>query len=185
MKKQHLFLTLIVLVVVRFFIALTTPVFDTSEARYAAISANMARTNNFLVPSFTYDDVYQSFDGKPPLLFQTAGIACKVFGCREIAVRLPGLLATILMMTFLWYTVKTLSDSRRALLAVGIGSTSVAAYALSGFCMTDALLIPCIAGAYFSYALLLKTEQQNGRLAFSFRWLSACSSKAPSLSRSL
>ena len=83
MKKQHLFLTLIVLVVVRFFIALTTPVFDTSEARYAAISANMARTNNFLVPCFTYDNVYQSFDGKPPLLFQTAGIACKVFGCRE------------------------------------------------------------------------------------------------------
>ena len=164
MKKQHLILTLIVLVVVRFFIALTTPVFDTSEARYAAISANMARTNNFLVPCFTYDDVYQSFDGKPPLLFQTAGIACKVFGCREIAVRLPGLLATFLMMTFLWYTVKTLSDSRRALLAVGIGSTSVAAYALSGFCMTDALLIPCIAGAYFSYALLLKTEQQKWSL---------------------
>ena len=59
---------------------------------------------------------------------------------------------------------KTLADSRRALLAVGIGSTSVAAYALSGFCMTDALLIPCIAGAYFSYALLLKTEQQKWSL---------------------
>ena len=120
MRKHPILTALLVLAVARFFIATVTPVFDTSEARYAAISANMARTGDFLVPRFTYDDVYQSFDGKPPLLFQTAGAACKVLGCREIAVRLPGLLATLALLGLLWYTVKTLSDRRRALLAVGI-----------------------------------------------------------------
>lgn len=164
MRKHPILTALLVLAVARFFIATVTPVFDTSEARYAAISANMARTGDFLVPRFTYDDVYQSFDGKPPLLFQTAGAACKVLGCREIAVRLPGLLATLALLGLLWYTVKTLSDRRRALLAVGICSTSVAVYALSGFCMTDALLVPCIAGAYLSYALLLRTGQRNWSL---------------------
>lgn len=164
MRKHPILTALLVLAVARFFIATVTPVFDTSEARYAAISANMARTGDFLVPRFTYDDVYQSFDGKPPLLFQTAGAACKVLGCREIAVRLPSLLATLALLGLLWYTVKTLSDRRRALLAVGICSTSVAVYALSGFCMTDALLIPCIAGAYLSYALLLRTGQRNWSL---------------------
>ena len=164
MRKHPILIALLVLVVARFFIATVTPVFDTSEARYAAISANMARTGDFLVPRFTYDDVYQSFDGKPPLLFQTAGVACRALGCREIAVRLPGLLATLALLGLLWHTVKTLADRRRALLAVGICSTSVAVYALSGFCMTDALLMPCIAIAYLFYALLLKTEQRNWSL---------------------
>ena len=164
MRKHPILIALLVLVIARFFIATVTPVFDTSEARYAAISANMARTGDFLVPRFTYDDVYQSFDGKPPLLFQTAGVACRALGCREIAVRLPGLLATLVLLALLWYTVKTLSDSRRALLAVGSCSTSVAVYALSGFCMTDALLMPCIASAYLFSALLLKTEQRNWSL---------------------
>ena len=164
MRTRSIILALLVLIVLRFFIAATTPVFDTSEARYAAISANMARTGDFLVPRFTYNDVYQSFDGKPPLLFQTAGLACKALGCREIAVRLPGLLALLAMLALLGHTVKTLSDGRRALLAVAICSTSVAVYALSGFCMTDALLMPCIAGAYLSYALLLKTGQRNWSL---------------------
>lgn len=164
MTTRHILFVLLALVAARFFVATVTPVFDTSEARYAAISANMARTNDFLVPRFTYDHVYQSFDGKPPLLFQSAGLACKVLGCREIAVRLPGLLASFGLLAFLWYTVKVLSDRRRAWLAVGICSTSVAYYALSGFCMTDGLLTPAIAGAYFSYALLLKTGNRNWSL---------------------
>ena len=58
MRKHPILTALIVLAVARFFIAMVTPVFDTSEARYAAISANMARTCDFLFPLFTYDDFY-------------------------------------------------------------------------------------------------------------------------------
>ena len=46
------------LIVVRVAAMLVAPVFEPSEARYAAISANMARTGDWFVPSFTYKGVY-------------------------------------------------------------------------------------------------------------------------------
>ena len=71
--KSHLFILLLcALLGARLLIMATTPVFEPSEARYAAISANMARTGDWFVPSFTYEGVYQPFAGKPPLVFQAA-----------------------------------------------------------------------------------------------------------------
>ena len=95
MKTRIVVVILATLLAVRVFLAATAPVFDTSEARYAAISANMARTGDFLVPRFTYDGRYQSFDGKPPLQFQLSALACRAFGTSEFAVRLPDILPSL------------------------------------------------------------------------------------------
>ena len=56
---------------------LFAPVFEPSEARYAAISANMARTGDWFVPSFTCKDACQPFAGKPPFAFQASALSCK------------------------------------------------------------------------------------------------------------
>ena len=77
------------LIVVRVAAMLVAPVFEPSEARYAAISANMARTGDWFVPSFTYKGVYQPFAGKPPFAFQASALSCKALGVSEFAVRLP------------------------------------------------------------------------------------------------
>ena len=59
LMKSHLFILLLcALLGARLLIMATTPVFEPSEARYAAISANMARTGDWFVPSFTYEGVY-------------------------------------------------------------------------------------------------------------------------------
>ena len=64
------------LLATRLVVMSATPLFEPSEARYAAISANMARTGDFLVPRFTHKGIYQPFAGKPPLVFQTSGAFC-------------------------------------------------------------------------------------------------------------
>ena len=167
MKLRTLLYPLLLVVAVRLVLAAATPVFDTSEARYAAMSANMARTGDFLVPRFTYKGEYQSFDGKPPLLFQAGGVACKVFGVNEFAVRLPVLLATGFLFVLLFRVMLVLTDGDRhaSLLAVTMTATSTAYAALVGFCMTDGLLVACVAGALLAHAALVKSVNRNWSLA--------------------
>ncbi len=167
MKLRTLLYPLLLVVAVRLVLAAATPVFDTSEARYAAMSANMARTGDFLVPRFTYKGEYQSFDGKPPLLFQAGGVACKVFGVNEFAVRLPVLLATGFLFVLLFRVMLVLTDGDRhaSLLAVAMTATSTAYAALVGFCMTDGLLVACVAGALLAHAALVKSGNRNWSLA--------------------
>lgn len=160
MKTRIVVVILATLLAVRVFLAATAPVFDTSEARYAAISANMARTGDFLVPRFTYDGRYQSFDGKPPLQFQLSALACRAFGTSEFAVRLPDILASVAALALLFACVAALAGRERALLAVGIASTCVAFYALAGCCMPDGILTVSVAAAYFCHVLYLKTERR-------------------------
>ena len=86
MKTKTFVLILAALAIARLVLMATTPVFEPSEARYAAISANMARSGDFVVPHFTHNLEYLPFDGKPPLVFQAGGLFCRMFGVNEFAV---------------------------------------------------------------------------------------------------
>ena len=97
MKRRTFWLTLLALAAVRLALMATMPVFEPSEARYAAIAANMARSGEFVVPRFTHDLKYQIFDGKPPLVFQAGGLFVKAPGTAFVTIRdllPPGLRAT-------------------------------------------------------------------------------------------
>ena len=80
MERRTFWTILAALALLRLALMATVPVFEPSEARYAAISANMARSGDFVVPRFTHDLEYQSFDGKPPLVFQAGGLFCRALG---------------------------------------------------------------------------------------------------------
>lgn len=140
-----------VLIAVRLVLMAFTPVFDPSEARYAVMSANMARSGDFTVPHFTYNGVYQSFDGKPPLVFQAGGVFCKLFGVNEFAVRLFPFLCALLMGFIVHHSVKRFSDSEHADLAVLMYASMSAFYATAGFAMTDVPLAVSVAGALLLY----------------------------------
>ena len=154
MRKTRtvLFAALGALLAVRLAVACFTPVFDPSEARYAAISANMARSGDFLVPRFTYEGVYQSFDGKPPLLFQAGGVFCHVFGVNEFAVRFFPLLSALLLLAILHHAVRRLGGKAAGGLAVAVCASCVAFYAAGGFCMMDMPLTCCSSGAVLLHA---------------------------------
>ena len=156
MSRKHFWWVLLALAAVRLTLMATTPVFEPSEARYAAISANMARSGDFVVPHFTYDLEYQSFDGKPPLVFQAGGLFCRVFGVCEFAVRLFPFLSAVLLLAVLFYVVRRFSGEDRARLAVIACATSVAFYAAAGLSMTDMSLTCAVAGALLLYRCFLE-----------------------------
>jgi len=151
------------LLALRLVLMAVIPVFEPSEARYAAISVNMARTGDFVVPRFTHNLRYQSFDGKPPLVFQAGGLFCRLLGtgagelgnrfANQFAVRLFPLLSAVLLLWILRSCVRRKADDETARLAVAICATSTAFFAASGIAMTDMTLACCVAGALLLYDL--------------------------------
>ena len=127
------------------------PVFEPSEARYAAISANMARTGDFIVPCFTCNGIYQPFAGKPPLVFQASGLACRWLGVNEFAVRLFPFLSFLALIFLTYAAVRSKRSHEAGMLAAGICATSCAAYATAGFAMTDIPLACSASGALLLY----------------------------------
>ena len=156
MKLRTFWLVLAAMAVVRLALMATVPVFEPSEARYAAISANMARSGDFVVPHFTHNLEYQSFDGKPPLVFQAGGLFCELFGVNEFAVRLFPFLSALLLLVVLYHTVRKFSNPETGRLAVLVCMSCTAFYAASGICMTDMTLTCCVAGALLLYQCFLK-----------------------------
>jgi len=155
MKLRTFWLVIAALAVVRLALMATIPVFEPSEARYAAISANMARSGDFVTPRFTHRLEYQSFDGKPPLVFQAGGLFCKAFGVCEFAVRLFPFLSAALLLLILYQTVKRFSDAETGRVAVLVCASCTAFYAASGISMTDMSLACCVAGALLLYRCFL------------------------------
>jgi len=172
MKQRHLGIILLALLAFRLLMTATTPVFEPSEARYATLAANMARTGDFLVPRLTYEGVYRSFDGKPPLVFQAGGVACRLFGVTPFAVRLFPLLSALLLLAILHRTARVVCGRGTARRAVALCATSVAFYATAGFCMTDIPLACCVAGALLLY--LRHRETPRLRLQFGIAALLGC-----------
>ena len=155
MKLRTFWLILAALAVVRLALMAAVPVFEPSEARYAAISANMARSGDFVVPRFTHNLEYQSFDGKPPLVFQAGGLFCKAFGVNEFAVRLFPFLSAVLLLLILYHAVRRFSDAESGRLAVLVCASCTAFYAAAGISMTDMTLACCVAGALLLYRCFL------------------------------
>ncbi len=160
MKARTFWWILLVLAAMRLVLMAVTPVFDPSEARYAAISANMARSGDFVVPHFTYEGRYQSFDGKPPLVFQAGGLCCRLLGTEkpmalQFSVRVFPFLSAALLLLILYRTVRLFSEAGTARLAVVIAATSTAFLAAAGLSMTDMTLTACVAGALLLYRSFL------------------------------
>ncbi len=166
MKLRTFWSVVLALAVVRLALMAAIPVFEPSEARYAAISANMARSGDFVVPRFTHELEYQSFDGKPPLVFQAGGLCVKALGTDapwklQLAVRVFPFLSAALVLLILHFAVARLSDAATGRLAVAVCATCTAFYAAAGISMTDMTLTCCVAGAL----LLYRTFADTGSLA--------------------
>ena len=155
MRLRTFWMLLAGMLALRLALMATVPVFEPSEARYAAISANMARSGDFVVPHFTHNLEYQSFDGKPPLVFQAGGLFCELFGVNEFAVRLFPFLSALLCLLVLYHAVRRFSDAEAGRLAVLVCFSCTAFYAASGICMTDMTLTCCVAGALLLYRCFL------------------------------
>ncbi|MDD3153353.1 MAG: glycosyltransferase family 39 protein [Victivallaceae bacterium] len=161
--RKAVFRILGIFLILRILIAAAMPLADPSETRYACMARNMADSGNYLVPHFVHDGVYQSFDGKPPLYFQIAGVFCKALGNHELWVRLPSLLAAVGILLLLYRTARKLSTEHVALVSTAICAGSGVFWVFAGLSLTDMVLAFTIAGAIFAYMLFLAEKEQRIR----------------------
>ena len=166
-SKKALFGLLALFLCARIISMCLLSVADPSEARYAAIGRNMAETGNFLVPEFVHEGVRQPFEGKPPLFFQMSGLACKLFGPTEFAVRLPALLSALLILGVVYVTCRKLRDEGTAILATILCAFTAVFTVFAGLCMTDLLLAATVTGAVCFYSLFSAEEPGRVKKAYS------------------
>ena len=114
------------------------PLMDTTEARYGEIARIMVETGNWITPQIDYD---KPFWGKPPLYAWVSGLSILVLGNSEFALRLPHLVAAIVILILLWkFAIHLKLSAMKATTAVAIVSTSAGFLIASGVIMTDMLL---------------------------------------------
>ena len=104
-QKNHLiiFISIITLVIFRFFLTGFIPLLDKTEARYAEIARLMYETNEWIVLQIDYGI---PFWAKPPLSTWLSAISINLFGVNEIATRLPSFLLCIVILIILGKFVK-------------------------------------------------------------------------------
>ena len=110
LQKNQLIIivSIITLVIFRFFLTGFIPLLDKTEARYAEIARLMYATNEWIVLQIDYGI---PFWAKPPLSTWLSAISIYSFGVNEIATRLPSFLLCIVILIILGKLVKKSGSS--------------------------------------------------------------------------
>jgi len=143
------------------------PLLDPSEARYALIIHYMAKSDNYLEPTFVFNGHVTMFNGKPPLVFQIGASVCELMGTNLFSVRFPSLISSLFLLMFVYWTVCRLKNERAAMFSVLFCVSSVIFYLYMGLCMTDMVLTTSVTGALCSYMLFTGRKPSIQKKGFS------------------
>jgi len=168
MKKDRLTLTLFVLLVVvlfaRFALLNQYPLIGTTEPRYAELARKMLTSGDW-VTLWVSDGV--PLWGKPPLLFWLDAIAMSVLGINEFALRLPTFIASLFIISLLWFW-PARPTSQTPLIASLIYISTPFGFFAAGFVATDIFLTGGLALSMVSFWIAISTDN-NGKKTW-WRW---------------
>jgi 4-amino-4-deoxy-L-arabinose transferase-like glycosyltransferase len=154
-KKNKYEIGVIFLIVLRGILNAIVPLMDKTEARYAEIARIMQETNNYITPQIDYGI---PFWAKPPLSTWLSALSMEVFGVNEFAVRLPYLLATILLI----YIVSKFVKSKKAGLLCAFVLLTIPEFLLhAGVVSTDTILTLCVAMVFLSFWQTIHNKKVN------------------------
>lgn len=111
-------------------------VMEVDSAQYAAMSMDMAKTNNYLEVTYRGTDYLD----KPPLVFWTSSALFKLFGTSNWAFKLPSLLFTLLGLISTYKLGHLLYNKRIGFVACIILLTSQATFLMNNDVRTDTIL---------------------------------------------
>jgi 4-amino-4-deoxy-L-arabinose transferase-like glycosyltransferase len=127
---------------------------EQDEAAYAGFAYNMLEKNDYLIPDFEWSWPHR----KPPFHFWMIAASYSVFGYNEFATRLPSVLAILASLFLLYCFTKRLYSMRHANWASLVFMSSLLIPLYGKISMTDAGLLCCFIGTYFSVLTYLKTR---------------------------
>ena len=162
--RSVLFLAVLAGLILRLIGLLTIPLVDPSEGRYAASAAEILRSGDWLTPQVFVQGEAVPYLGKPPLQQWLSAAAMRFGGIHPFWLRVPNLLAFLLMLILMYAVLARYLDKTLAVTAVSICATTPAMLGIAGVCLPDGLLTAAVACAYLAYyAFLMETEDSAKR----------------------
>lgn len=116
--------------------ALDHPLYPSDEGRYGTIAARMAESGDWLVPQFRG----QAHLTKPPVTYWLQGVGVLAFGRSEIAVRLPSLLASTVVLIVIFVSVRRIRGRTAATCATMLYGVLPLGLVFGRLGSTDAIL---------------------------------------------
>lgn len=151
-----LFILLILLLIARFAILGSYPLFGTTEPRYAELARKMFVTGDW-VTLWVADNV--PLWGKPPLLFWLDTLAMHVLGMTEFALRLPTYIASLLVLSLFWFWPFSAGNKKQfTLIASLVYFSTPLGFLAAGFVATDIFLTLGLALSMVSFWRVLITD---------------------------
>jgi 4-amino-4-deoxy-L-arabinose transferase-like glycosyltransferase len=135
------------------------PLFDPDEGLHAAIAQEMLARQDFVTPTF----LGEPFLDKPILFFWAEAASLRLFGDRELAIRIPPLVFGILGMLSVAWLGRALFGERAGLGAGIIYGTMILPLGVSQVAVHDIGLIPFMCGA--CWCLVAVTNAAGARRA--------------------
>jgi 4-amino-4-deoxy-L-arabinose transferase-like glycosyltransferase len=157
-------LLLIAAAVLPYFINIGGPsLWDANEAFYAETPREMLVSDDYLAPAFNFQPRTQ----KPPLTYWAVLACYRLFGVNEFSVRLPGALAILGTILFVYGMARRLYSERAAIVAVVLAAATPRLFALARKLPIDTLLIFWMTGT--AYFLIRALRDHSSRA-----WFGAC-----------
>lgn len=130
---------------------------EQDEAAYAGFAYNMLEKNDFLIPDFEWSWPHR----KPPFHFWFIAVSYSVLGYNEFATRIPSVFAILASLFLIYFFTKRLYSERIANWASLVFMSSLLIPLYGKISMTDASLLFCFIGTYFSVQTYLNTERKS------------------------
>ncbi len=148
-----LYITVILLLIFRFFLLGYIPLFDKTESRYAEIARIMVENGNWVVLHIDYDI---PFWAKPPLSTWLSATGFLIFGFNEFASRIPSFLLNLIIILVAGKIAKKNGDS---FYLPGFILLTMPEFLLhSGLVSTDTTLAFCVTLIMLSFWKTMNTE---------------------------
>lgn len=157
----------VLLLLIRLVTTSILPLTDPTEGRYAVIVQQMVESNDWITPSVWINGELIPFLGKPPLYFWLSALSVKAFGLNEFALRLPSFLSGVLLLCFVYLTVKTVNSRLTAVTGVAIAASSVIFWGTCGAVATDMTFSAMVGISTLSYILFEHEQNRKKKKLYS------------------
>ena len=123
--------------------------FNVDEPFHAEVAREIVESNNWIVPKFNYEAIYD----KPILFYWLEALSMKIFGINEFSARLPSACSAIFCSMLLAYLLRKLYGITPALISVLVLMSSLQFIAYSKLAVLDMLLTNFITCSIISFFL--------------------------------
>jgi 4-amino-4-deoxy-L-arabinose transferase-like glycosyltransferase len=162
-RKSYFFylclLAFVIAIALRLVSLNTSPLFDTTETRYASIAQKIILDDDWVTLRLPH--LHEPFLGKPPLSFWLLALSYQTFGTNEFSARFPNFLVSLLVLLFTYLIARKFYDKRTALIAPLVLFSGIFFFIQAGTVSLDMLVCCTSTASIWAYLSVLQAKQKK------------------------